>query len=474
MSKAIVDAELEVYKPTNSGSTPDSTVPRSDIDRANYSRRIQHSRDRGTIDIDNDGATYTDSITIGDRVTFRAQLEGEGSLSDRWTGLVRDVQFTKHDAIKMDMRLICDDFVFGVFSIRRATEVYDDIQISGTSSSIINDLVTTYAPEIGTTQIDTVSTSTDIELRRQNLIEAFVDIVKREEVILASDGVDFVVKRKSTPNALWTFGANDRVAPWDANHSDSELANDIIIDGGFDTNLDIEQTASDSFQTVTESSRATQVVVVRKSDVASIELDISPTGSGEAVIVRLQKNDGSDSPVQIGSLQSDLARARLESSELIDGFNKFRFQRNDIPDPNPVVIVETDGTTGQDVAFDSGTGDLAHRVFYRFPVVAPATSKSSTDEFRQHDARYRRESISSLEEAKQLAQGLIARKSNPTVGVPFEARSTRAHNLDPLDVIELDEPDVRAEGDFVVHTVTDRYEEERLRTDVTLRDRETI
>lgn len=477
MSKTVVDADLQVFVPTNSGSTPDQTIPASDLKFARTVRRAQHSRDMGRFRIDNDGGSNVDNVDIGDRVTFRTQLEGEASKTARWTGLVRDLNFDVSGPTTRDMDVVCDDFVFGVLSIRYATFDFDDTQIAGTSDAIVDKLVTENAPEIGTGQIDPVTQTTTITFRRANLLEALVDLNDRAPVLMASDDTDLVFQPRSTPSVKFPVESTDRTGDWSSSLSDERLVNDIVVDGGTDTALDIQQTAADSFQTVTSTSRATQVVEVRKSDVAAIELDISPTGSGEAVIVRLQKNDGTGSPVDAASSSSDLARTRLESSELINGFNRFEFPSNDVPDPNPVVIVETDGSTGQDVAFDSGSGDLAYKVYYRFQVVASADDKDSIDDYRRHEARYRRESITNFDEAKQIATRVVAKRNDPPTTVQFEAASTRAHNLAPAEAVSMNEPDVRAEGGFLVQEVRDEFRtgrENRLTTTVSLQERTTI
>lgn len=477
MTRLIQDAELEIYNPDNSGTTPDATIPNSDLRFARVSARIQHSRDQGRFRIDNDDASWSSTLDPGDRVTFRTRLEGEASLSDRWTGLVRDMNFEIEGPVENTLSLVCDDFVFGVFSIRYATYRFENTQISGTSDAIVDTLVADNCPEVGTGQIATVSTTTDAVYRRQNILEAFVDLIKKDEILMASDGMDFVFQSRGDPNAKWTLGSADRHGKWSTALTDEELVNDVVVDGGNDTALDIKQTSADSFQTVTESSRATQVITVRKSDVARVELDIQPTGSGEAVIVRLQKNDGSGSPVDATKRSSDLARTRLDSGELIDGFNPFRFEPNDVPDPNPVVIVETDGGTGQDVAFDSGTGDLAYKVYYRFPVIASATDKNSIDEYRRHEGRYRRESITSLEEAEQIAPRLVGRNRDPQTTVTFDAQSDRAFALSTAEVLDVDEPDARANGEFVVGELRDEYrsgQQNRLKRTVTLHERTTV
>lgn len=476
MTRAIVDAELEVYVPSNSGSTPDHTIPNSDLRFVRINRRLQHSRDMGRIRVDNENGQYTDSLDIGDRVILRTQLEGEGSLSDTWTGLVKDLEFEVTGPSGNEVSLVCDDFVFGVLAIRFATYRFDDVQISGTSSSIVDKLVTENAPEIGTGQIGTVTETTDLILRRTNLLEALVDVADHVPVIFASDGEDLIFKERSEPDSQWTLQSTDRSAPWGSTVTDDGLANDVVVDGAHDTALDIEQTAADSFQTVTSTSRASQVVDVRKPDVAAIELDISPTGSGEAVIVRMQKNV-SGSAVEEGSTSSDLARARLEASELIDGFNRFDFPQNDLGNYDPIFLVETDGSTGQDVAFDSGSGDLAYKVHYRFPVIASADDKDSIDDYRRHEGRYRRESLASLEEAKQVAPRIVAKRHEPGRTLRFPAESTRAHNLAPADVLTVDEPDVRAEGEFFVTDVDMEFRSgtrNRLSTNITLKDRTNL
>jgi len=476
MTRTVVDAELRVFEPGNTSTSPsdaDATIPDTDIGYVNIENRLQSVKDTAKIELDNDGASYTDSVDIGDRVQFRTRLEGESSLSHRWTGMVRPMSHTVTGPASQDLELTLEDFVFAVFSMRFTTESFDEVQVSGTSSSIVDTLLRENASEIGTSRVDTVTRGLSVQYQRTNLLEAFRRIREQTPVVMASDGVDFVFTERSSLSTEFELDSSDRIGEWSHEETDKNMANEVLIDGVRDTGLDVEQTSYDSTERVTDSNRRTQQVNVRKGEIAGVSINVDPYDPDDALVVRLQAND-SGSPKAPGNKNSDLARSKIPASEVTDGMNYVPMPENNLPNPDPHVLIESDGSGGHDVRYDSSTNETAYRIFYYYPIVVGARSNSSITQYRRREGRYRRESVVGESEGENVVQGIIARRQTPGGEVSFTADSLRAHNVRPREVIDVDESTVDANGNYVVTSVVDTYDGLRLRTEVTAKTRENV
>lgn len=476
MTRKVVDAELKVFEPGNTSTNPadaDATIPGSDINSVSIESRLQSAKDTGRITIDNDGGVYTNSVDIGDRVQFRTQLEGENSLSKRWTGLIRPMNHTVRGPTTQDLEIVLEDFVFGIMSLRFVTNRFVSRQTAGTSDSIVNTIVSNNAPEIGTSQIGTISKTLTVNYQRTNLLEAVRRIREQTPVILDSSGKNLVLSERYALSSKFKLNSRDRLDVWSHKETDKAQKNEVVIDGVRETALDIEQTTHDATETVTSTNRRTQQVDVRKGEVAAISIDISPSASSEDFIVRLQ-SDENGSPKAPLNPESDLARTRLPGDELVDGFNRFNMPENNLPAKNPHIIVETGGSTGHDVRYDSGTGEMAYRVFYYYPIVISASNKSSADRYRLREGRYRRENIVGRDEGNEVALGIIDRRADPGGILSFTADSLRAHNLGTRDVIDVEIPDVGANDQYVVTSVVDSYDGINLNTAITAKTRENV
>jgi hypothetical protein len=437
----------------------------------NIENRLQSVKDTAKIELDNDGATYTNVIDIGDRIQFRTQLEGENSLSHRWTGMVRPVSHTVNGPTSQDLGITLEDFVFAVFSMRFTTESFDEIQVSGTPDSIVETLLRTNASEVGTSQVDTVTRNLSVQYQRTNLLEAFRRIREQTPVVMASDGKDFVFKERSALSTEFELDSTDRVGSWSHEETDKHMANDVLIDGVRDTALDVEQTSHDSTERVTDTNRRIQQVNVRKGEIAGVSIDVDPYDPDDALVVRIQ-SDASGSPKAPDNKNSDLARSKV--SNVTDGMNYVPMPENNLPNPNPHILIESDGSGGHDVRYDSSTNETAYRIFYYYPIVIGARNNSSVNQYRRREGRYRRESVVGETEGENVVQGIIARRRTPGGELSFTADSLRTHNLRPREIINVNDSTVDANGDYVVTSVVDTYDGIRLNTDVKAKTRENV
>lgn len=507
MTEVLNHAHVEVYKPSNdSDDTFDLFVPGDDLAGANFSDRINRRKDTGKVVLHNDHGDYSTGdprIDSGDRLKIYVALkndslrypEGEniggnfgeggyGGVRHRWEAMVRDVEHDYQSPNRSLMTLSCEDFVFGVMSMRTVFNAYEDTDISGHSEAILNEVVRHNAPEIDRSKIKDVNTVTSATFDGTDLLEVAISLTRRADAVMKARKQHLVFEplsdRTGTPR--FTF-AGDDLGAFTSSFKDAGVANQIRVDGGVDRAIDDEQLTQDGWETVTESNRLTFRASTRKSNLNRIELWTDPrrTDSDEAVIVRLQKDDGG-APVAIGDTESDIDSSQLDAAFLAhDDFTTFIFGRNHtLPEPNPWVIVESDGAAGQDIGVDtsqtSASGDplAAYKAWFEYQISVRRTDPDSVDNYRERDHRFTRDNIETLEEALDVAQEKINHDAVPEQVVEASGETLRAHELRSGDVVDLGYARERAEGEYIVTERTDDYNGVELRTDLKFTEVTTV
>lgn len=476
MPRPVVDAELEIYKPGNTSTTPDTTVPGPDIETVELTTRLQDLIDRARITLQNQGGAYTDAITSGDRLRFLTRLDGEASLSHRWTGLARTPHRTETGPATQQLELEADDFVFGVLDSRIVVNSFEERAISGASDAILETILANEAPEIDRSQIQSVGVSTSVTWNGVSLLEAVRELAKRGDAVAANDDTSLVWTRLTDVATAFVLQARDRGLA-SVNEDDDELANAVRVEGGVGTNVDDSQTTQDSYTTVSSSNRLTHQLSTRKSEVARLELWTRPTGSGDNVVVRLQKDDGG-APVAVSDRESDVARKTLASDFLAnDDYTTFLIPSHTLPEPGPWLIIESDGSTGQDIGIDSASGAPTYRAYYPYPLASVVEAQASIDRYRRREpAPIRDETLETRQRTNERARAELRHRREPHAQIEFPAESNRAHNLAPGDVIRVDEPELGLAADCIVTERQDTYDgaQNRLSSAVTAQDIDTI
>ncbi len=464
--RQVVDARLDVFKPDNTTTTPDFTVPADDIHGVEIARRLQDLKDSGAITLDNTTGVYAESkdITTGDKLKFYTQLAGESSLTRRWTAVAHPPSYQSGVGYKT-VEIEASDFVFSVLSWRIAFNSFESTQISGSSSAIVNTLLENNCPEIDRSLIQSVNVSTDYSLNGGDILEAMSDLGDRGDAAVYNQDESLVFKPLSAIETVLGADYSTRhFASLDVSGSDDDLANQIRVAGGQGRAIDDQQTTQDSHTTVTDSSRITHQISTRKSEVDRIELYTSKTGSDENFIVRLQK-DENGSPVAIGDSQSDIVRRELDPTFVSDGgWTTFIFPEHTLPEANPWVIIETNGSSGQDIGVDSSTGNPAYKAYFPYPLIVRTSNRRSVDEYRGREARIKDDSLGTLDAAKDEAQSQLRHRSDPDKSVSATANSVAAHNLQPGDGVDATFPDLNLNSVVAVTERKDSYDGASLET----------
>lgn len=173
--------------------------------------------------------------------------------------------------------------------------------------------------------------------------------------------------------------------------------------------------------------------------------------------------------------ESDVARRELPPQELTDnGFTKFELPDHDLaPAENPFIILQAAGSTGHEVGTNGTTP--THRAFFPFPLLARASDVKSIDEFRRRDLRRRDDQLNSEQAVQDAAQAALRHRTEPKRRISAFAATPRAHQLQPGEAVDMSGfPVSDVDGDYIVTERETEFRGNRLNTNITIEDSDTI
>lgn len=480
--RAIQEARLEIFDVDNdSVDSPDLIIPGTDISSVSASVRLSRRKDSATINLHNNAGQYTNNADIdlrsGQRLRFHLTTEGdierwgqhtwgEGAWSGehlRWTGIIRDITYSYNGPNSSSIQLKAEDFVFGLMSKRLLYDSYDEAPIAGSDDAVLNDALTQEIPEIRQAGIeDFTDQTTSITVDGTDLLEFSLSMARRANAIMYAKGERLNFEHLESKTPQFEVQGSD-IGYFEVEVTDDGVVNEVRVDGGTNQAIDDEQAQQDSYTTVSKENRLQFQINTRKSKVSSLELWTNPTGSGENMTVRLQK-DENGSPVAPEDNTSDIANKSLNQRFIEEGgFTEFIMNDHTLPEPNPWVIVETDGGTGQDVGVSS-EGRPSYRAFYEYSVTVRQSDFDSQNDYRQRETRIEDSSLQTAQEAREVAREKLNHDSVPEDSINMPADSERTHHLHVGDVVEMNFPRERASGEYIVTERSDDYQDHTLST----------
>lgn len=495
----IKSAEVLIFDPDNdSRNNEDLRIPESNIASVSTTSRLNRRKDTAEFEIINDKGQYTENSDINIRSGQRIEFEiitpndfqawgdsawgkgGWGGKNHRWTGAIRDVEYTYDGPHVSTITLTAEDFVFGIMSKRLVFDTWSDRQVAGTSTSILNEAVRHEAPEINRTSIEDFNTSTWISADGTNLLDFAIKLAQRtDNVAMFSDRRRLHFKHRDQISTEFTIQPSD-VGFFSVKEDDSDVANVVRVDGGVEKGIDDEQLTQDGYLTATDSGSIQFQVATRKAQIEELDLWTKKTGSEESVTIRIQKDDAG-SPVAPGDNTSDIVSESIEHGDLTDdGFTTFNLGDHTLPEPNPWVIVQTDGGSGQDIGVNtqgtSGTSDdvPTYKVWYAYTITVRKSDATSVNKYRKREARIKNDSIRSSEEARAVAQEKLNHDAVPTKEFTAPAESLRSHLLSVGDVVDLDFPREKATGNYIVSQLETSYDGIQIETEITAEEVQSI
>lgn len=498
MTLPVTDVSLEVFKPSNDTSTPDLTIRNDDDNPSILSikikREIQRDSGSATIAIDNYDGTYAGEITAGDRLEI--EIVGGGSGGDNtfygdgfygdgfyggtfgnrhnWTGMAQTPRYRFDGLGKRSITIGAQPFVFAVLgSLGRKV---DNAFRGRTADHILTTILDDEASEIDQSEIDSFPNSAiDIEFDGTPLHKAVAAVANEVDAVVSGIGTTIDVTHKDDIPIQWTATATD-FNTWAVDNTDDELWNQIRVEGGTDNDLGDEQTTQTNYTTITEGSPATQQINITKSRIDEAELWTNTLGNEETLTLAIQE-DISGSPTNSTDSTKDLVNKSLSHEFLSDDdFTTFLLSHTELPDETVWLIARSDGENGINIGTD-GSGNLAYRAYYPFPIITEKSRSGSIDEYRRREHRVERDNITTSTAAAQVADRLLNHHEDPRSEFSTGAESYRAHNINPGAAIELDFPYETAEGKFLVSSRVDRFgtqDKNVLKTDLRLEEAESF
>ena len=515
MTLYLRDAALDVFEPTNDSDVPDERIrsgvggeAQAPLRQVDVTARIGDTKDKAEITIDNAYGAYTGRISSGSKVVFASSTReriaslqggqfdrsqyggaqyggGEAPLQRRWTGLVRGpVKYDRNAGSREHQTLSVPavDWVAGILSDRIVYDEFEGVPIS----TVVDTIVANNAPEIDRSGIEQFDATTDILPQGANLLDTVAELADQADAVFTSVGETLVFRDPTTIERSFDVRSHTDepdIGLWSAREVDDELVNDIRVDGGTGRDLESEQTVVDGYHTVTESDYETFRIDMRKSAVDMLEIWTRADRDGEDMTLRLQRDAGDGSgPIEPGDEDSDIDAATLDANFLAnDSFTSFIFNDHTLPEPDPWVIVQTEGTTGQEIGVDTSTtpDSPAYRAHYPYPISVRLQDRQSIANYGRVQGRIKRKTISTFDAAEAVAKSVLRHYATPNVEFQADAQSRRMHAQRLANVVGLEFPDVGAVGDYIITETRDVFgpsssKRNQLETTLTAREIATI
>ena len=349
--------------------------------------------------------------------------------------------------------------------------------ISGSPDAHLNAILADHVPEIDTTALPDIPQPIDYSIDKKTANKAVAELARLahdatgESWIVGSETTALTVTSLGGLDPLWT-AENDFGGLISHASAADDMVNEVRVEGGVDpVNIDDEQTVADTTTTVSSASRLETRVDSRKSELPRIDVyAVKKTGSDDDLRVRLQSDDGTGNPIEPGNTDSDIINQRETVPDGYDDWLTFQLGEHTIaPRERPHLIIDSPGSSGQNVGQNASTSEPAYKVFFSKPVIVRVPDIGSQSEYREHDATISDDNLRSFTAARNRARAELDRRALPKLEYTATAGSRRAHELSVGDVVTLDDTARRAVGDYVVTAVDHQYNGVLLETSLELR-----
>lgn len=485
MTLPIQDAHIDVHtgydQDPSDDQTPDFTIPGEDIQSAEISERVDEVMDEGQFSIWNHDGAYTSGTELqsGDRIEFRAPMGQQvpygngwygggvygGTAPVSWTGRVVTTEDTRETYSRGTVDIEAVDYVSQILSQRTITNSYlgEDV------GSIIRDICRRKAPEVDASNIPDLGVSTDIKYSARGCFDAILKLAARADATVIPSGMELHINPISQLPESVDIGPEDYYTPVSSS-TNNDIKNTIRINSGENRALEAQQEdIGPNYKKITESTRITKQLPARKSQIHSVELYIdrlrkdgetsSTEEPGDSLRVRLQSSENGE-PIAINDSDSDIASTSWGYDNLPDGgWKAFFFDEHTLADRDPWLIVETDGSTGHNVA-RSSSGELAFRSFYPHPLNFEVQSTESIRQYGPREKRIERDTLKTLTATRDVAMAELARRAWPSKTVEFQVLSSRGHFLAPGDKTNISVPNSDLSGEYIITDVTRTWDSE--------------
>lgn len=478
MTRFVTEADVRIFLPGNYGATtPNLTIPGTDIRGLSTTSRAGVSRDLGSVTVNDPDGSYLDFVRPGSQVAFRVQLRGQSSKSVFWAGYLQEHSYSVRPGLPNTLTLDMDGFVGAVLSNRTVTAAWDGAPPSvyaPTSSApyagVVNQVIERHCPELSQGFVEASQTrfgdGITMVVQQRDALKLLEDIARRSGSLLSGIGstVRWRDVGETTPTETLTLADFD--LPIDYRTRGDDMATSVRINAGQGSTIGSEELTQASTVSVEKANGTydknngagfVQLLSLPKPGLLKLGVwtdratDAGGNKSTDAMVVRLQSTDSSNNPVDPDNRGADIARAKVDAVDLTEGgFTTFALEADDIP-TGVVVLIETEGDdVGQLIGVD-GSDVLTHKAFVPIPLDARAVNSDASDEYGLREVSLARRDQDSREAVKQQARAELQRQDQPLKQIQsVRATSADAQQLIPLDVVRLEFDGLPIGGEWVV------------------------
>jgi len=487
MTLKIADAELEIYEPGDDDPVVDDpalVVPAEDIANATESKRTDKFKDSGEVVVWNGSGEYAGRIQSGDLLRFLVRLEGDDTLTHRFSGMARSITYTRENDANGVITVSFGGFVGEVMAARRVSfgregrPIASETAAEGTEDEgLINELLRRNCPELKRDGLRNLSGQTSDVFLQNDRIKGVADgLAARASAVMYGRDTTAYVREVRDLERSFVLGENDITGVYERTVNDDELANSVRVDGGDNFAVETENLGTDTFTAVDGTTRLTFSYNTRKSETGRIRLYTrrnANAGAGDNLRLRLQAANGAgNAPINPDDESSDVVQKQLTSEFLAeDGFTEFIFPEHTLPARNMFVLVE--GTGDHEVGI-SLNGDPVFRQFYPYPLLAVQENFSSIEDYRRREYAERDQSLRSRVAVKDRTTEVLGDRSRPNDRLNVEAESQRAHFLQPGEAVFFERLRDDISGTYAVLDRDDEFDGVNLDTTLTLQEVMTL
>lgn len=515
MTLSLTDGRVEVYQTQSSSDIPDLTIEAPDLRSVEVSLEVQEDSGKAKIKIDNYQGKYAGKITPGDKLEFIATIGGgtaaptaysDGSYGNstygvssgsqrRWMGLAGIPRYKFEGAGNRTMSISAYPYAFGVMGTlgRKVDNAFRQTPVGEIARTILED----GAPELDPSGIEPFSnTVIDIEFSGTPLQKAMIRLAKQADAVLTARGDTVVMKPTSGIPVQWTATSYD-FNTWDTDGVDDELWNQIRVEGGTANDVGDSQKVGDvktvdditsvpGYTNASEDSIVTAQLTLPKSRIDEVKIWTKPTNTEESLTVGIQEDIGG-APTKPKDKTKDLVNKSLPHDEMTDdGITSYLLKYTELPARNPWLIIRSDGKKGHKVGLNTtsdpgknASEELIYAAYYPYQTITQKRDAESIERYLRREHRIERDNITTAQAAADTANATLRHHADLEWTFDSDAASVRAHRLRPAEAIELEFPEERAVGTYLVTGRTDRYapsddSKNLLKTDLKLQEIESF
>lgn len=409
------------------------------------------------------------TVRSGDRIQFHAAYGTETDLAHRWSGMVRGVHYERADHVTGYVRVNFGGFMQEVLGARVWSGSYEDVPVSSStepSEAVLNDLLEDECPELDRSNLSDIDEPVTVFGNGRPVIETVADLAKQVGATVWANGDTIHFERVEDVPQTITVGPDDKLAGHALSINDDSVRNVVRVNGGTAQSQDVNsQETVAAYEDVTETARKLVQLNTTKASVPRVDLYVenAPGATGD-ITCRLQRDDAG-APRDVADSTKDISRTSKDMDEFPyeQSWATWRFPNHDLANPDPWLIVESDGAQGVGV---DGTGNLAYRFYYDYPLALQFGDAESQRLYRRRESVQNESNLPDRQSVRDVAVAAVARDKEPDYEVRFETASPRTHSLSVGDGFQLDREQDAIGGSWIVQGVDDAWDQGELRTTI--------